>query len=437
MTMHDVPPLPRLRDGLSLSPFASSTKETTYLLVLPDGRSLQASAPLCMLLLLLDGTRTVHEIARRVSQAWGRNFTRDDVERWIRSHVLPHALLAAPEGGEMPDRPGRPHRRRTSGIPLLPASLLRPLTYRLRSLFHPSCAAPLLWIALLCHVLFYVQLLGSSPEPGPAGLDSRLVVPGYLCLIGSVLFHELGHLSACSFLGCPHGEIRFGVYLVFPVFYANVTAAWRLRRRDRVIVDLGGMYFQLLLTIPAFAWYGATRDALAWFLFLELDGMILWCLNPFLRFDGYWICSDLLGVPNLRSRARRMLATLVLGLLGRPARKPSPLLDLRPAEGVGLLVYGILSQLFALVFVVFLARIFLATVRSLPPRILALLETIRRGVWPGMEVTGAVVIPALLLLFLSAAFLRTGARALRQAVQAIHRLRERRQHPRGGRDERG
>jgi putative peptide zinc metalloprotease protein len=193
-------------------------------------------------------------------------------------------------------------------------------------------------------------------------LTPEICRTGTLMLLLSVLLHELGHLAACRYFHCPHGGIRFGLYLIFPVLYADVTPAWRLSRKARVVVDLGGVYFQLLLTIPLFCLHHCTRDPLWLLLFLELDGMILFAMNPFLRFDGYWVCSDLLGVANLGSRSGRALGVLLHRVAGLRPPAPVPFLELRRPEALGLLVYGAARH-------VFLLGVFLLLFRFLPERL--------------------------------------------------------------------
>jgi putative peptide zinc metalloprotease protein len=236
---------------------------------------------------------------------------------------------------------------------------------------------------------------------------------GYLLVLLSVLFHEFGHLSACQYFGCPHGEIRLGLYLVFPVFYANVTPAWRLKRKARVVVDLGGMYFQLILTIPAFLLFYLTQEQVWLLLFLELDAMILFCLNPFLRFDGYWLCSDLLGVPNLRSRSRSMMKILY-GRLTRKSEVPrAPLLDLRPAAHLGVVIYAVATYLFGSLVLVFFCRFLAPRIQALPSEARRLiefaLEEWLQGNAAGM-VVGLVQLTFLVVMVLGA------GRLLRQSI---------------------
>ncbi len=419
--MSEVPYRPRLRADVIIQPFSSAAREETLLLTLPDGRCLEVGRRLCGLLLLLDGSRGPEEIALRLAEAWDRPVTPEEVRSLIERRLAPVGLLAEGTAPTASTRPSPPASLR--GWVLFPGPLLLPLTQRLRVLFDPPLAAVLLWAVLGCHVLFYRDFDPAHAVHRLTALSPAAYLLGYLLVLLSVLFHEFGHLSACRRFRCPHGEIRFGLYLLFPVFYANVSPSWRLGRKARVVVDLGGIYFQALLTLPAFLAYQRARSPLWELFFLELDSMILLALNPFLRFDGYWLCSDLLGIPNLHVRSRRLFENLLRGLFHRTARTTSPMPGLRPAERIGFVLYAGGRPLFAGLFLVLLARI-------LPPRIAGLPEAWRdlfaeavRAYLAGDPVGAAERFLHLLLLTLTcAAALRLTARGLRSAVAAVRGL---------------
>ena len=61
--------------------------------------------------------------------------------------------------------------------------------------------------------------------------------------------HETGHAAACAYGGGRPGAIGFGVYLLFPAFYTDVTDSYRLSRGGRLRTDLGGLYFNVLCLI--------------------------------------------------------------------------------------------------------------------------------------------------------------------------------------------
>jgi len=416
--MSRVPSFPKLCHEVSIVPFSSSAKEETYLILLPDGRSLQTTRGLYELIILLDGSRRVDEIALLLSSTWKRSIGPEEVRHWIDRHIMPHGLLISD-----PDRPSSIHADSPipppkKGILLIPVNFLHPLTRHLSFLFRPLFSLPLLWASAVCHAIVYANLPYVTSTELFISIPASTYLIGYLLVFLSVLFHEFGHLSACQYFGCPHGEIRLGLYLVLPVFYANVTPAWRLERKARVVVDLGGMYFQLILTIPAFLLFHLTQEQVWLLLFLELDAMILFCLNPFLRFDGYWLCSDFLGVPNLRSRSQILMKILYGRLTRNPIVPSAPLLELRPAARLGVVLYAVGTYLFGSLVLVFFFRFLAPRIQALPSEVTRLMKYALEDWLQGN--TAGMVVRLVQLIFLVVMVLGAG-RLLKQAIPSAAR----------------
>lgn len=162
----------------------------------------------------------------------------------------------------------------------------------------------------------------------------------------SSLFHELGHASACKHFGLHHGGIGFGLYLNFPVLYTDVTEVWKLNRKQRLVVNIAGVYFQSLCMIGLLIGFFLTGNDMLRYLILIMNFGFLMTLNPFFKFDGYWIMSDLLGVPNLRSRSKELLSYVYNRIRKHPVGKKPYLLQIRTAEKWGMLLYSIVVNLF-------------------------------------------------------------------------------------------
>ncbi len=381
---------PKRTEGIVVQPFSSSSRRNTFLVWLPSGRVLEVSKGVADLLALMDGRKSIAEIAEILSAGGSERIGASEVEKVIERRLLPAGLVLPDPGGAVGKGCGVEDRPCPSrGIMLFSARSLRPLTLRLQVLFSPAVRAPLLVLAFLCAWILLGELFAAGRGLGPGRLTERETTALYGILVVSVLFHELGHLSALRFHGGEHGEVRMGLYMVFPVLYANVTRAWGLSRKARVDVDLGGVYFQLLLTIPCLAAYWVSSSPVWPSLAAGLLSMVALAMNPFFRFDGYWLCSDLLGVPNLRERSRRHLRQ-VWGRLRRDGMKGAMEdADLRRAEAVGLFLYGIFSYAFFLAAAIVLVRFvflrpghFAAILVQGPVRVL---EAMRSGhVWQGV-----------------------------------------------------
>jgi putative peptide zinc metalloprotease protein len=123
-------------------------------------------------------------------------------------------------------------------------------------------------------------------------------------VIVGMLVHEVGHLGACRRLGAPHGGIGVGLYWFVPAFYAEVSGAWLLPRLQRAVVDVAGIYLQcvFLLGVTLFALCRGSATALLALWYSHF--LVLNTLNPVLKYDGYWLLSDLTGSHNLHRRVR-------------------------------------------------------------------------------------------------------------------------------------
>ena len=174
--------------------------------------------------------------------------------------------------------------------------------------------------------------LRSAAVPGLFGLSLGESALLYGSIFAAFLLHELGHAAAARKYSAEPTEIGIGLYLIFPVLFCNVTDAWRLPRRQRIVINLAGAYFQLIATavlILAQAVFGGAALGLA--VVANLVSIAI-TLNPFLRFDGYWVYSDYFHLPNLREASARYLAGRLrswLGLAAMPA--PAPLAPPTPA----------------------------------------------------------------------------------------------------------
>jgi putative peptide zinc metalloprotease protein len=144
----------------------------------------------------------------------------------------------------------------------------------------------------------------------------------------STLFHECGHAAACRYGGVRPGVIGMGFYVMWPAFFTDVTDAYRLGRAGRVRTDLGGVYFNAIFVLALTAAYRTTGIAVLAGAIVLTHAEIVQQLVPSLRFDGYFILADLIGVPDLFRRIGPTLRGLIPGQpkdarvqdLKRPAR---------------------------------------------------------------------------------------------------------------------
>ena len=132
-------------------------------------------------------------------------------------------------------------------------------------------------------------------------------------MLFSGLIHEIGHTSAAKAFGAKSGGIGFGFYLLTPVLYADVSNIWILESKKRIIVNIGGIYFELIFAsfLVLVAFFIDYKPL--FFLPLAIVFKTLFNLNPFMRNDGYWVLSDVINVPNLRKTSDEILLKLIKG----------------------------------------------------------------------------------------------------------------------------
>lgn len=133
-----------------------------------------------------------------------------------------------------------------------------------------------------------------------------------VALIFVKILHEMGHAYQAVARGLRVPVMGVAFIVLFPLLYTDTTDAWRLRtRRDRVMVDLGGIFVELSLAVYATVLWcflpdGAARDAAFAIATISWIFSLLVNLNPLMRFDGYYLLADSLGVHNLQPRSFNM-----------------------------------------------------------------------------------------------------------------------------------
>ena len=126
--------------------------------------------------------------------------------------------------------------------------------------------------------------------------------------------HEFFHAIACKKHGGNVNRAGVMVILLAPVAFVDVTSSWRFPSKwQRIATAAVGMYFELCVAAVGVIVWCHTHDGwlhrLAGEVFIVAGvGTLLFNANPLMRFDGYFVLSDLLGIPNLYSSGRQFIA---------------------------------------------------------------------------------------------------------------------------------
>ena len=177
------------------------------------------------------------------------------------------------------------------------------------------CALTLTGIALTMRQwdTFRHTLFESISLEGAVGFACALVVAKTL--------HELGHALVATHFGVRVGHMGVAFLVMWPMLYTDTSESWRLTdSRQRLAIASAGILTELIIAgLATLGWAlqtpGPARQACfylattSWALSLALNA------SPFMRFDGYFILSDLLDIPNLHERAGALARTALRRLL--------------------------------------------------------------------------------------------------------------------------
>ncbi len=216
------------------------------------------------------------------------------------------------------------------------------------------------WFGGLVWVTTVVLAVKTGIDHFPSLKDQTQAVlaPGnlFLLYLGMVIIktiHEFGHAYICRYFG---GEVHnMGVtLLVFtPIPYIDASASWALRNRwQRIFVAAGGMYFEIFVAALAlFVWAytgPGTLHSLAYnIIFIASVSTVVFNANPLLRFDGYYILSDLIDIPNLQNHSRKQMVHLIEHYIFGCKNSHSPANT--TLESIMLVIFGILSGIYRVV----------------------------------------------------------------------------------------
>ncbi len=333
------------------------------------GHHFRVSAAAHALVALMDGQRTVGEIVARLARHMGSE--RPSHGEAVRLLVQLHQsdLLATPlppNLAELDRRAGKQASRQLWGRLRNPLAIRIPLwdpdrflTATLpvaRVLCHPIVLAMALCVVFTGAVLAAMNAAALASNVADRVFAAGNVLPMLLLYPLAKALHEAGHAYAVKLGGGDVHEIGVMILVLFPVPYVDASGAagfpdaWR-----RITVSAAGMMVELVLAgFASIAWTvlepGIARAT-------ALDIMVLCGVstlafngNPLLRFDGYYVLSDLIAVPNLDTRSRKQLTYLLrrylLGMRDQEGAAEAP------GEAGWLAGYGIASLLYRLAMVV-------------------------------------------------------------------------------------
>ncbi|MFO0965835.1 MAG: biotin/lipoyl-binding protein [Gemmataceae bacterium] len=133
------------------------------------------------------------------------------------------------------------------------------------------------------------------------------------------VIHEFGHGLSCKHFGGEVHEMGFLILCFSPAMYCNVSDAWTMPSKwRRIIISFAGIYVELMIAaLATFIWWNTPHVPFINNLSLSLMivcsvSTVVFNGNPLMRYDGYYVLSDWLEIPNLRERSNRYISRLAM-----------------------------------------------------------------------------------------------------------------------------
>lgn len=176
-------------------------------------------------------------------------------------------------------------------------------------------------------------------------------VIAYMCALAFVkCLHEAGHAYMATRFGCRVPTMGVSFLVMLPVLYTDTSSAWRLHsRRQRMLIDAGGILAELsVAAVALFLWSflpeGPFRTVAFVLATTSLATTLLINASPFMRFDGYFLLSDAVGIPNLAPRSFALVRWKLRELLFALGEPPTELLS-RNIERF-MIAYGVVTIIY-------------------------------------------------------------------------------------------
>ena len=309
---------------------------------------------------MLDGRRTVEEVWQfAITRHADDALTQNEVIQLL-SQLFGSNLLTAdipPETEQLlrrgRDRLGKRFQQQAIGLMYFRVKLFNPdrILSWLLPIFRPllSPVGLALWAMLV--IAGVVSIAGHLDDffsqVGNAVAPSNWFLMG-VAFVAIKLWHETGHGLICKRFGGQVPEFGAMMLVLIPAPYVDASSAWTFKSRwQRMLVGAGGMIFELsVAAVAIFVWLRTPEGSLAHqiaynLIFTAGIATVLFNANPLMKFDGYYILSDLLEIPNLMQRSTSMLTFLAQRHLFRSKDAQPPTGS--AGEALLLIAYGVLA----------------------------------------------------------------------------------------------
>lgn len=275
-------------------------KEKFYILSFGKDNHVKVTKRAMEIIELMDGTRSFNRILYDLSKK-NIQINKEELEYFIKKFIEPKCLL---EGSKEYKREKKANKLWIH-IPIIESSKFSFIYKMMKHLINKRLSIILLFMVSICCINAGYILIKNN------NIFDQINSLQIICLVYFSMFvHELGHATAAHKYGVDVGKIGFGIYMFYLIFFVDMTNTWRLDRTKRIINDVSGMYFQLLMIIPVYVFAVILNDFSLFLGIIIIFISSLMNIVPVLRMDGYWLLSDYLNIQNVQIKAKESILKL-------------------------------------------------------------------------------------------------------------------------------
>ena len=235
---------------------------------------------------------------------------------------------AISQGDRLTDRRRKEKRQRLwqhlSGVLFIrfpgvdPEPLLKRIYPIMRPFLHPLSLALMMVVCLISLVVFglhWDRFANEFPRM-QQWLRFESVLLLAVVIGGTKVLHELGHAVVCKHFGGECHQIGPMLLVFTPALYCDTSDSWMLPNRfERAAVGIAGIATEVVLAAAATLIWVSTGPGVLHSLSMNVMlvcgvSTVLFNANPLLRYDGYYVLSDLCDMPNLGQRSQNMLTAI-------------------------------------------------------------------------------------------------------------------------------
>jgi putative peptide zinc metalloprotease protein len=286
-----------VKENIQIRPFDA----TNSVLQIDENRYLLINRATTELVRILSSATSLEAAHRVFNQSFNQTISMQSFRDLVDEKLGGYQII---QEDAVPEKPSLKNAYLKLKIPLLNARVARFLSIPLQPFFKPL----VFWLSAVAMILFLLGMAISFESPSLSQVN-------YLNLMAliypTMLIHELGHIAACAKYKLKPGGIGFGFYFILPVMYAEITNIWMGSKEQRIIANLGGIFAEVLYAVILSIVYLISHSPVCLFASLSISVFVLWEFNPFVRFDGYWLLSDLTNTPNLLLKSKQVLSKVM------------------------------------------------------------------------------------------------------------------------------